>query len=312
MIQKRLILVLFVLLVVSAQAHAWDGHDLITFHSLKEHAGLDIPVVEIGFTYADSDTSEYNPAFLLEFLHEDWEELTAFQVIVDYAQEPDWDLDTGLELHALQILTGGSQGWRHQRYTMLGGLIALGIAPERAQHFYDLALEAYEQGDIYWAFRFLARSLHYLQDMGQPYHSLPMPVIHFLSKHRLNLTNATIVGENVHYNLEWYVEWRLAQEYEPFVDVLLGTEFVEFATVEQAALDLNREVRQVVEQQYQLTLDVWPDLAIPVKQTLDFDRDPPPQGKFLDQLHEIIEQTLKRTAEYSRGLIWRFQQDVGL
>lgn len=309
---RRVMLILALLAVFSGAVLGWDGHDLITYHSLKDFATLDIPLVETEYTYGERDTTEYNPSFVVKFLHEDWDELTAFQVLVDYAQEPDWDLDTGLELNPLQMLTGGSQGWRHQRYTLLGGLIALGVAPERAQHFYDLAVYAYEQGDLYWAFRFLSRSLHYLQDMGQPYHSLPMPVAHFLTKHRLNLTNATIVGENVHYNLEWYVEWRLTQEYEPFIDVLTRTDYVEFATVEEAALDLNNEVRRIVERQYDLTLAVWPDLGIPVKQTLDFERDPVPTGKFLTELHEIIEQTLGRTGEYTRGLIWRFKQDVGL
>ena len=291
---------------------AWDGHDLITQRSLAGWSDLAWPVRETPVIYDDWDPSEYNPAFEVKFYHanEDW--ITVRDVLVTYAPEPDWDLDTELDLSPWQALTGGSQGWRHQRYLLFGSFIRLGVAPDRAQHFYDLALRAYEERDLYWAFRFLARSLHYLQDMGQPYHSLPFPAMDIVTEHVFNLTKATTVATNAHYNLEAYVEWRLLQGYEPFLEAIQGNDAQPITTVAEAAAELNEEVRQFAERQYELTMRVWPDLAIPVRQTLDFDQDPVRTGRYLDDLHSIIEHTLALTGSYTRGLLLKFQTDTGM
>ena len=99
----------------------------------------------------------------------------ALQVLADFSDEPDWGMDKGLELAFAQKFMGGSQGYRHMYYPVGGfhlpwPFFAQGQAPRRARHFYRLADRSFAGGDFYWGFRFLARSMHYVQDLAQPYH----------------------------------------------------------------------------------------------------------------------------------------------
>lgn len=307
---KRQLLGLFVVLLIGLSAQAWDGHDMITTHSLQDIGILQLALTETDYVYGELDQDVYNPAFLLEFRHADLDEVSALEVLSVYSSEPDWDFDNDLDVHWLQALTGGSQGWRHQRYTLLGELIVLGEAPQRAQKFYDLALHAHEQDDLYWAFRFLARSLHFVQDMGQPFHALPMPVHHFLTEHRLNLKNATAVAENAHYNLEAYVEYKLEEGYEPFILALTGPEAADVVSIEAAAIELNMKMRELAEDQYFRVMEVWPHLAAPTSITLDFTRDRAQSEHALAELHEIIKKSLRLTAEYTRGVVQRFLEET--
>lgn len=45
----------------------------------------------------------------------------------------------------------------------------------RAYQFHGLARYAFEHGHPYWGYRFLGWSMHYVQDLTQPYHSTPLP-----------------------------------------------------------------------------------------------------------------------------------------
>lgn len=101
---------------------------------------------------------------------------SARDILIDYSDEPDWGMDQNLELGFSQKLMGGSQGYRHMYYR--GGsfhfpkiILPQGEAPNRVKHFYELAKNAFYEGDLYWGFRFLARALHYIQDLAQPYHT---------------------------------------------------------------------------------------------------------------------------------------------
>lgn len=307
---KRILLALLLMFVLPVTSQAWDGHDLITYYALRDIPELDEDLVRTDYQYETIDQSVYNPDFQVEYRL--GESPKALDVLVTYAPEPDWDMDTELELDSKQALTGGSQGWRHQRYTLFAnGWIVLGVADERVEHFYDLALYAHQRGDHYWAVRFLARALHFLQDMGQPFHALPMPVGHFLTRHRLNIGNATVVGENVHYNLEYFVEYFLHQGKEELVDALSGDKFQEIDDVRQAAIDLNLASRSLVLEQYNLVLDIWPELSNPQSQVLHPD-EYFVEGKeeLLEELWEIIEASIQLTAEYSRGLVIKFLQDT--
>ena len=52
---------------------------------------------------------------------------------------------------------------------------AIGQAPDRSQEFFDRALLAANGGHPYWAVRFLAWSMHYAQDVTQPFHAAQIP-----------------------------------------------------------------------------------------------------------------------------------------
>lgn len=201
----RVFLLLLLFWLKGTPVQAWNGHRQIATHALSEVQGLAHVIEKTPYTYYAVDNDCYNPSFELKWLLKEEGEITPYHVLVTYAQEPDWGLDSNQKLHILQALTGGSQGWRHQRYTFLKGQIVFGIAPQRAQHFYNLAQTAYDAGDEYWAYRFLSRSMHYLQDMGQPLHTLPLPVRDLVYQYRFNLRNGGIVGANVHHNVESFI-----------------------------------------------------------------------------------------------------------
>ncbi len=102
--------------------------------------------------------------------------IDAGQILIDFSDEPDWGFDQKLDLSWMQTFHGGSQGYRHIYYPAWTfhipmSMVAQGTAPERVEHFYGLAKQAFENGDPYWGFRFLARAMHYVQDMSQPYHA---------------------------------------------------------------------------------------------------------------------------------------------
>ncbi|NLY10524.1 MAG: hypothetical protein GX020_02375 [Firmicutes bacterium] len=309
---RSLVIVVCLWLLIAVTASAWEGHEIITAISLQEIEGLDVILEKTEYTYDDIDQSEYNPEFKIKYIYQDKEYITALDVLIGYSSEPDWGLDTNLELSKWQSLTGGSQGYRHQRYATLWGLVTIGVAPERAQHFYDLALLAYEQGDYYWAYRFLARSLHYLQDMGQPLHALPLPLPQIAFRHKFNIEETTVVASNVHFNLEAFVAHQMREEYDYYTLVLGGDYYDEIEDVNKAAIELNNQVREKAGHQYVLVTMIWPDVLKDEPVTIDhsiklehYDR------KSMFRLFDIIDETLEETARYSRGLIIKFLEDTG-
>ncbi|MBI4366511.1 MAG: hypothetical protein HY543_06805 [Deltaproteobacteria bacterium] len=100
-----------------------------------------------------------------------------------HVNDPDDGRDEGVADKPAARFFGGreSQAFRHMekpplRWTdpahTLG--IPLGEAGEaslRAQIYFDLARLTWQLGEPYWAWRWLACSLHYIQDLTQPYHA---------------------------------------------------------------------------------------------------------------------------------------------
>lgn len=295
-------------------AFGWNGHETITFYALRGIPELSrfSRVMPKPYSYADADKNKYNPEFEIKYVAgEGAGPLSALQILTTYASEPDWDMDTNLDIHPLQALTGGSQGWRHQRYLLFKGLVRAGVAPERAGHFYELSLEAYRRGDLYWAFRFLARALHYVQDCGQPLHSLPIPERNLISRYRLNMERAQNVGKNVHYNLEAFIRYHLNSRTPKLIQAMEGKDYPEIADVRRAASGLNEIARGHAEEQYRLAVEIWPQLEENREVRLghgDFSNAGPREK--VDALLDIAAKTLQKTACYSRGLIYKFLHDI--
>ncbi len=207
-LKKRLSAVLLVISLVFAvfipRASAWNSHGMTLYYCLGDISWLsdysDITVTE--YSYSDVDTEPYNPDFKVQYLDgEIGEKTSAFKILTTYADEPDWDMDTNLNLSRFQMLTGGSQGYRHQYYRLF--FIRLGVGPHRAQYWYDLAKAAYKKGDLYWTFRFLARSLHHVQDLTNPYHGVPAPA-GIILKNAFKIGDFITTAANHHYNMEEY------------------------------------------------------------------------------------------------------------
>ncbi|MFI5360380.1 MAG: hypothetical protein ACHQ49_00300 [Elusimicrobiota bacterium] len=125
--------------------------------------------------------------------------INAAKLLETYVVEPDWGMDQGVcELYAcrkdeLKHMYAGGKGlisqafrhmyWRDYQTAGLGKHFlrkvtprdGLGEAPARCQLFFDLSIRAAAAGHPYWAYRFLAWSMHYPQDVAQPFHASQIP-----------------------------------------------------------------------------------------------------------------------------------------
>ncbi len=237
------IVLLLFFAAIPSNVRAWVRHNLITKYAIREISWLDeynqITVTPYTYqdnslnpdykiTYTNPDPAQVNPpAHKFVYYNLDTKkrpgykgaavgEITsARQILTDYSDEPDWDMDKRLSLSFAQRLMAGSHGYRHMYYPAWDWhlpylFIAQGAAPDRARHFYDMAQKALAKDDMYWYFRFLARIIHYIEDMGQPYHSAQTG-LRFITP--LNpLAGTTQSTKNYHFTYESYVNYRLQQE----------------------------------------------------------------------------------------------------
>jgi hypothetical protein len=160
----------------ASPAAAWTEHAVLTRLILRSATWLDrwknLEVTP--WSYEKLDKGPYAPLYTPVFVDRlVGERTSAREVLLRYVDEPDWGMDTGLEVSPFQGLFGGSEAYRHRSSYFLQGAVRLGRAPERCIQAYDLASQAFQNRDPYWGFRYLARSIHYLQDLGEPYRIRP-------------------------------------------------------------------------------------------------------------------------------------------
>jgi hypothetical protein len=122
-------------------------------------------------------------------------EKTAADILIKYVSEPDGLLDGGLEktpyverLRESMSYFGGNDANTHafrHYYVPTSFLPPIlspkGIAPYRAALYSKLSEGAFDTGHPYWGYRFLAWSIHYTQDVTQPWHTIFLPGTSFLS-----------------------------------------------------------------------------------------------------------------------------------
>lgn len=222
---------------------AWVRHNLMTYYTVQSLDWLDEydQISVTPYTYRDDSL---NPDFKIHYVNPDpapispsmgkfayytlesterpgfvgaevGSKTNARQILVDYSDEPDWWMDKKLKLSVAQKLMAGSQGYRHMYYPAWDWHLPYlffpqGVAPKRARHFYKLAEQAFMKGDLYWGFRFLARAIHYIQDIGQPYHTTQTSLRFVILKSPISGTTQTT--KNYHFAYESYVAYRLQQE----------------------------------------------------------------------------------------------------
>ena len=209
---------------------AWNSHGACTKLIISDREWLKAydTITITPWTYEDVDTAAVGPNFVLQYIEGKPGTVTsAAAILTNYADEPDWKMDQDLKLSLFQALTGGSQGWRHQYYGL--GWLRFGVAPSRAQYFFDLAGKAREKGDLYWTFRYLARAMHYVQDTAQPYHGVPAPV-GLIFKGIGNFGALMGSATNHHYNLEEYQGAMVARSSPVFVGALRNAAPLDIAT----------------------------------------------------------------------------------
>jgi hypothetical protein len=241
------------------------AHDVLTYISAKSVGFGDVRVPVTPYAYAGEDGGPYNPSYSWEMREggipvtrsDDpyFDELDyyagrinyapplngrvpALDVLSLYSAEPDWGMDRELQLSPLQALTAGSQGYRHLRYGLFG--LRAGVAPQRALHFHRLALHAFEEGDAYWALRFAARALHYIQDVLTPYHLKPIPEWYVIPRlFLLRRLHYTIY--NYHVNFEGFMGYHLWHGTDCYIQCIENTQP---SPVKDLHAELRRHVRK--------------------------------------------------------------------
>lgn len=106
--------------------------------------------------------------------------VSPYEVLSVYSDEPDWGMDDDVpSLRKKGSASKNKEGsaTRLLRHFWYKGETHFGVdfgkdqeADERMQLYYELALVAFSVDEPYWGYRFLADSIHYLQDMVQPFH----------------------------------------------------------------------------------------------------------------------------------------------
>jgi len=257
-----ILLILSVLALSFINAFSWNSHYFYTELAIKNNELINnFPEIEITpYTYEDIDQDEYNPEFAIKYLEgEIGEKVKASSILINYSDEPDWNLDTNLNLNKIQALTGGSQGYRHMYFSVFGGLLKAGDAPKRANHFFEMSKIAFGKGDNYWGFRFTARAIHYLEDISQPYHTYPAP-LDVLFKKFFNVKKLTVLVTNAHYGYEDFNGYLFENKKEEFYNLLPEVKTVKMDDVVDSAIKLSKEARKDFTLSYRETMKLFPVL----------------------------------------------------
>lgn len=255
-----ILLILSVLIFSSINVFCWNSHFFYTELAIKNNNWINnFSEIEITpYTYEDIDQDEYSPEFVTKYVEgEIGEKTNASDILTNYSDEPDWDLDTNLELNKLQALTGGSQGYRHMYFSVFAGLLKAGEAPKRANHFFEMSKIAFGKDDNYWGFRFAARAIHYLEDVSQPYHTYPAP-LDVLFKKYFNVKKLTVLVTNAHYGYEDFNGYLFEHKKEEFYNLLPEVETVKMDDVADSTIKLSKEARKDFILSYRETMKLFP------------------------------------------------------
>jgi len=255
-----ILLILSVLILSSVNVFSWNSHYFYTELSIKNNDWINnFPEIEVTpYTYENIDQDEYNPEFVIKYVEgEIGEKVKASDILINYSDEPDWDLDTNLDLNKIQALTGGSQGYRHMYFSVFGGLLKAGEAPKRANHFFKMSKIAFGKGDNYWGFRFAARAVHYLEDLSQPYHTYPAP-LDVLFKKFFNVKKLTVLVTNAHYGYEDFNGYLFKYKKDEFYSILPEVNTVKMDDIVKAAIKLSKEARKDFTLSYRETMRLFP------------------------------------------------------
>ncbi len=299
---RIMIISLFIFLLLPQYLFAWNIHGEMTKIVLESLPWInrykDITITQ----YSYNDNSLYNPNYKISYLEGKIGEKTDAKTILSiYLDEPDWGMDEGLSLNSAQTLTGGSQGWRHQYFLLFGGFIRLGEAPDRATHFYNMAVIAFKQKDYYWGFRFLARALHYLQDLTMPFHANPGPVLTLL-KNIMDISGATNMVSNHHYALEDYQEYQIKKRNLLYIKALRNAEAMKVEDVWSTGFYLANKSKDYSEKLWDLQSKIYGE-GINGKARYKINPEKVPSGDLKNEYDKIIIGCLMDFSAVTKGFL---------
>lgn len=307
--------------MIAMPAHAWGDHRALTREILADVPWLTAPefrrIPVTAYTYAEEDLAVYAPGFRPVYVDRlVGEQTTAREILLRYVDEPDWGMDDELDLSPLQSLAGGSKGYRHQRYYYLGGVLRVGEAPERAAAFYRLSKAAFAKGDAYWGFRFLARALHYMQDMGQPLHTKPFRLREVMHT-GLKPEALKILATNYHHYFEAWVADRLTKQQRSgegnWVRAIRDADAAKVTDVAHAGKALAAYSYKHADPLLKASEAYWPrkvkrtDAIAPIDPRL-LDPPSPPEG--WETLNRLTENALHVTSKVAKGFLAFAHQDA--
>jgi len=253
----RSILTILFLLLLPKSSFGWDNHAAITRLAASNHnllkkynrikvTSLDQFLKKIGKPkkewlkelYLSPDARfDFETHYVVgqnSLLPKPGSYTTPLDTISAFSDEPDWGMDQNLTFSEDQKYLGGNKGptsrtWRHcylSKFDIKRPLTtfhipfrAIGEAPERAALMTQWSIKAFRAGDPYWGFRFLGWALHYLEDLGQPFHASLLPSFRFLAVGAILkgwnqvIKETTLRVGNYHYLFEFYVDHQLVEAF---------------------------------------------------------------------------------------------------
>jgi hypothetical protein len=214
-IRYLVIALVIIFLIISEISLAWWGHDIFTFLVVTSIPGFDYnKYAELReYNYVEKrnyKSGKYSTEELL--LNKKGElrvpdelsssvhlktisgiSIPVWMILTEYVTFPDNGMDMVPGAMPIELFIGETQANRHgyvkiQAFEFFEG-------NKSFVHFMDLSRQAFLRKDFYWGYRFFAYSLHYLEDLMQPYHVRPgtvpeMIVAVFDKNTRKMLTNA--------------------------------------------------------------------------------------------------------------------------
>ena len=215
----------------------------------------------------------------------------------------------------------------------------MGFAPERAALYFELARQARAAGHAFWSYRFLGWGLHYVQDLGQPYHTtqfaslklLPLRVLMTVGWEPFVAETQRVVG-NFHLSFEHYADYLMLPEIDAVsmaFKVPRGDEELKLLLEQKSDLDVRKVAERVAASSEALVSSVVDAQADLMGDTL-FDPQTVLIGAFYDstgkakidfpaiedaaakteprkKLHDLIEQALSNTGVATRWYVDRFR-----
>ncbi len=235
----RKLLLVALMAYLAFTAFAWSAHETMTYLMIQQLPNGNKLVEIAPYTYREEriynseylKLKDYCGEFIASFVPEQavfyppdprpFEgKVPVWQILTVYSVEPDLGMDEGLELSPMQGLIGNSQGVRHMKYRLL--VVDFFEGSESVIYFINMSREAFRKNDEYWGYRFLARAIHYLQDLSMPYHNSPGTF--FDTLRAISDKNLAKLLSNTHYSYDEYMGYLLYTRDFDTVNAILTAE----------------------------------------------------------------------------------------
>ncbi|MDK2885877.1 MAG: hypothetical protein PWP54_435 [Thermosipho sp. (in: thermotogales)] len=320
---KKISFILFIL--VSLFLFAWSGHEAFTYYLVQNLPNKDSLVKITEYSYKEDRV--YNEEYLVledvagqrKFFEPLCDgkfppdpspvdnSLPVWQILTIYSPEPDNGMDEGLNLSPLQsLIGGGSQGVRHMKYK-IGPLVAF-EGDKSFLYFVDMSKKAFQSGDRYWGYRFLARALHYIEDLSQPYHNAP-GLFGEVIWSALNKKMRTILAY-AHYFMDDYLVYLLYYSDNAAKEAILGAKPIFFDTYDEYVQNVMKYTLNKFPIVHNEVKRVFGEEGLLQRVTIDKMKTKDEEGEFYLLKAETLS-ILSYTSSVIKGFLEQFLKEVG-